>query len=285
MVHVINTFGTIDKETEMHHAVLTNINQRNYPQVHDFYEIVLIIEGEMVMEINQTSFTLEPDMLCLIRPKDIHSKFIRCSCKHVNLAFPQKTVHDLFSYLKLDITINTFLSKEVIAPVQLSQLHSFQLQNKFASLHLVPFHDRSLIKSHLRYILMDILPTYFIFGAHESLSFQSLQPDWLRRYLEKITSKDFLSQPNHTIIEASHKTHEHLCRIFKKYLHTTPTTYINNLRLTYAANLLIHSDQTIMDIALTVGFQSLSYFYKIFAQKYTISPAKFRKKNYIAMVH
>ncbi len=283
MVHVINTFGTIDKETEMHHAILTQVNPKNYPQVHDFYEIILIIDGQMSMEVNNQTFLLKPDMLCLIRPKDVHSKIILHNCKHVNLAFPQKTVHDLFHYLKLPIHSSDFLSQDVILPVKLSQLHSFELQKKFESLHLIPLDNRSLIKSHLRYILMDILPSYFIHITHSVSS--SLQPEWLSRYLERVNTQEFLIRPNHEIIEESHKSHEHLCRIFKKYLHTTPIAYINDLRLTYAANLLVHSDQTILGIALASGFQNLSYFYKLFHEKYNISPAKFQKEHRVDTIH
>ncbi len=281
MVHVINTFGTIDKETEMHHAILTQVNPKNYPQVHDFYEIILIIEGQMNMEINNRKFLLKPDMLCLIRPKDIHSKIILHSCKHLNLAFPRKTVHDLFHYLKLQIHTSEFLSQEVVLPVKLAQLQSFELQKKFESLHLIPLDNRVLIKSQLRYILMDILPSNFIHITHNASS--SVQPEWLSKYLERVNTQEFLMRPNHEIIEASHKSHEHLCRIFKKHLHTTPVAYFNDLRLTYVTNLLIHSDQTILDITLTAGFQNLSYFYKLFHDKYNISPAKFRKENRISI--
>ncbi len=283
MVHVINTFGTIDKETEMHHAILTQVNPKNYPQVHDFYEIILIIEGQLNMEVNTKRFLLKPDMLCLIRPKDVHSKIIRESCKHLNLAFPQKTVHDLFNYLKLPIHRSEFLSQEIIRPVKLSQLQSFELQKKFESLNLVPLNNRARIKSHLRYILMDILPSNFIHITDTKSS--SIQPEWLSRYIDRVNTQAFLVRPNHEIIAASNKSHEHLCRIFKKHLHTTPTAYINDLRLTYAANLLIHSDQTILDIALTSGFQNLSYFYKRFHEKYNISPAKFQKKKRVDSIH
>ena len=47
-------------------------------------------------------------------------------------------------------------------------------------------------------------------------------------------------------------------------------------KLNYAANQLIHTDSSILDICLDVGFSNLSYFYRIFQEEYGLSPAKFR---------
>ena len=43
--------------------------------------------------------------------------------------------------------------------------------------------------------------------------------------------------------------------------------------------MLINTDHTIDTISHEVGYQNKGYFYKIFTDKYKITPAQFRKKN------
>ncbi len=74
----------------------------------------------------------------------------------------------------------------------------------------------------------------------------------------------------------AHTSPEHLCRTVRKELGCTPTQYVNELRLTYAANLLLHTDQPILEISHTVGLKNLSYFYRIFKRRFGVTPARFR---------
>ena len=77
----------------------------------------------------------------------------------------------------------------------------------------------------------------------------------------------------------AHASPEHLSRTCRKELGCTPTQYVNKLRLTYAANLLVHTDQPILDISFEVGLENHSYFYRIFKQRYGTTPAQFRAQN------
>lgn len=48
--------------------------------------------------------------------------------------------------------------------------------------------------------------------------------------------------------------------------------YINGLRINYAANLLLNSNQSIAEVSYLCGFQNLGYFYRVFKQEYGIPP-------------
>lgn len=67
-------------------------------------------------------------------------------------------------------------------------------------------------------------------------------------------------------------------KIFKQYTGKTLTTYINDLRLEKAKALLLHTDASITEIALEVGFNNTSYFIRKFQQANTLSPHKYRRK-------
>ena len=44
----------------------------------------------------------------------------------------------------------------------------------------------------------------------------------------------------------------------------SPTQYINELRMSYAENLLLNTDMEIVDISLEIGLDNVSYFYDLF---------------------
>ncbi|WP_329887553.1 AraC family transcriptional regulator [Pseudoramibacter faecis] len=67
-------------------------------------------------------------------------------------------------------------------------------------------------------------------------------------------------------------------RVFQIQMHTTPLAYLRLIRLQQACNLLLNTTKSITEIGKCCGFNSSSYFGKIFHQKYGISPSGFRKK-------
>jgi AraC family transcriptional regulator of adaptative response / methylphosphotriester-DNA alkyltransferase methyltransferase len=69
----------------------------------------------------------------------------------------------------------------------------------------------------------------------------------------------------------------HLARLFKKQLGSTPRQYIAGLRLSKAAELLGQADASILEIAYMTGFKSLSNFYKCFKEQTGHTPKEYRK--------
>ena len=70
-----------------------------------------------------------------------------------------------------------------------------------------------------------------------------------------------------------------LSRNFKSYTNKKMNTFINELRIKNAAKQLIQTDLRIIDIAFTVGFESLSTFNRKFIEFMNITPTEYRKKN------
>lgn len=73
---------------------------------------------------------------------------------------------------------------------------------------------------------------------------------------------------------------EYYCRLFKELTGTTPTAYINSLRITRACDLLLKfPDKKIEEIAATCGFRRHSYFNKVFKETVGVTPTEYRSKN------
>ena len=67
-------------------------------------------------------------------------------------------------------------------------------------------------------------------------------------------------------------------KLFKQYTGKTTAAYLNDYRLEKAKSLLLHTDNSVTDIATEAGFNNTSYFIKKFQEANQISPHKFRKK-------
>ena len=65
-------------------------------------------------------------------------------------------------------------------------------------------------------------------------------------------------------------------RCFRKVLDSSPIDYLLQYRIRAAAGLLSGSDRSISDICFATGFNSPSYFAKVFRQELLMSPRKYR---------
>ena len=69
-----------------------------------------------------------------------------------------------------------------------------------------------------------------------------------------------------------------LRRYFQDLLNMSPISYLHKLRVKQAANMLITSNKSVMDISLETGYPTLSSFNRQFGAYYGISPREYRKK-------
>ncbi len=66
--------------------------------------------------------------------------------------------------------------------------------------------------------------------------------------------------------------------LFKEQLGTTPQTVITEYRLRKAERMLLHSDETVKEIALSCGYSDEFYFSRLFKKKRGCPPLRYRTK-------
>ena len=112
-LHHINAKDVFKEKNEAHYRFHEHIDPDQYPQVHDFYELVLVMSGRLELLVGDASRMLSVGALILIRPGDIHTKKDMGNAKHVNLAFPSEVLEGLFCYLDQEDELK-LLKKETI---------------------------------------------------------------------------------------------------------------------------------------------------------------------------
>lgn len=68
------------------------------------------------------------------------------------------------------------------------------------------------------------------------------------------------------------------CKFFKRATGKTFSDYVNDLRVGYACYQLLETDKQISTIARSAGFESLTYFNRVFARKKHSTPREFRNE-------
>ena len=71
----------------------------------------------------------------------------------------------------------------------------------------------------------------------------------------------------------------HLCRFFRKNLGIPLVSYVNTIKVRQACALMKQDGGSMTQIALQCGFNSSSYFCKVFKKETGISPTAYRKKQ------
>lgn len=275
MLHIMNAESWIDPLSEMRYQFHRTIDTAFYPQVHDFYELSLVIEGKLNMTVDNWKQDIRRGTLLLLRPGDVHSRAPAGESIYINIAFPSKLIKDMFVYLDKPVGEGLITEAEGPLIVSLSAAEITLLQTRLERLNLIPVNKPEEVCTQLRLLMLDVVMQH-ILPLVERGSEMSC-PVWLGALAKKLEDPENFSCTLGELSEMSGRTKEHLCRSFRKYFGVAPTEYINAKRLNYAANLLLHSDMKVVDVAFASGFQSLSRFYHAFREEFGTSPLDYRQ--------
>lgn len=242
-------------------------------------ELQFVVEGTLHQQVNGRDEDLSAGDLLLIRRDDEHVLHGR-DFLLFNLAIPDSEWQRLSEYLGG------------------SALTSLLEQPRPPRLRIVG-HERTRIEADLRQLftaqrtpqarilvarlLLNLLPR--MSPALTPLTNDRLPhahapaPAWLRSVIDDLDRLiDHGTDPARLAARAR-VSPEHFARSVRRHLGITPTALLNRRRLERAALLLSHSDRSVLDIALDLGFGSASAFSRSFRAHHASSPRAWRLKH------
>ena len=107
-------------------------------------------------------------------------------------------------------------------------------------------------------------------AAAHFLSWAPVLEAMLSNYAEPHSAQDLASKVGLSVSQFN--------RQFKKKYHTTPRSYLNNVRMNAACHLLVSTDLPISEVALQTGFYDQSHFSNQFLRHRDMSPSQYRRK-------
>lgn len=103
--------------------------------------------------------------------------------------------------------------------------------------------------------------------------------EWVNLITHYIDHHYFESLTLQTLAESCHGSRFHLHRTFRRITGMTPVQYIQQIRMKKAKEHLLNTDDEIVDIALSVGMPSVSYFITLFKKMTGLTPNEYRRQK------
>jgi DNA-binding response OmpR family regulator len=92
---------------------------------------------------------------------------------------------------------------------------------------------------------------------------------------ENITNEDFKIEE---VVKKVGMSRSKFYRKVKEITGMSPVNYLRKLKLEYASQVILKSDNTISEVAYHAGFSDVKYFTKCFLKEFKIYPSEYRKK-------
>lgn len=265
----------IDPQAQSNYHIVESIKHAYPLHGHDFYEIFVILAGRCTHLINGEKQTLEEGEMAFIRPGDTHGYDFcgEADCRFMNVNFYSEAVDSALEFIG-NPGFAARLKRSKLPPlVRLAPPDVDDLTRKGSMIGVYATIDKSKARTAARGWLVDALALYFLDDRDED---RKAMPPWLDRLLLELQKKEnFVGGPGR-MSELSGRSAGHLNRVFNQILQTTPTAYLNRLRLAHARNLLLTTSLSIIEAAYEAGFDNLSHFYHLFKKQYGASPGKVR---------
>jgi len=231
------------------------------------YQIVFMYEGEARLTYRNEEHLLVAGCVYFI---DCREHYTVRSDGHFHANF----VH--FNYDKAAHYFEKFISINNNSPVLRLAAPCFVDQGIIQLLELFKndvidensYRGVEIVISLMTHLLITVLPKKADRRIKESVE---ITLSYLRENFHKKITLDDLAQKTHT-------SKFHLRQLFCNAMGISPTEYLTRLRISKARELLRLTTNTVSQISEKTGFESTSYFIRLFRKYENMSPGEYRKK-------
>lgn len=248
-----------------------------YPHHHPECELSLILSGVHAAELECGTTELGAGGLMMLRPNEPHARRMIVPGRYLTLAFPVSEMERLDAYLG-NGAVREALDADRPPYAQLHDDDAAALARSIERINLFCTAAPERVHAELRALLANCWCRYF--AAPEGVTPE--RTPWLDRLTREMERPENIRRGLGAMLDMTPYTHEYLCREFRRLMGCTPTEYANSLRLDMAHRLLENTRMSVAEICLEVGFDSVSYFHKLFRSKFGASPARYRKLRFIS---
>jgi len=266
-----------DPLTGFLYRYIVSQSERLVNHFHDYYEVFLVSDGTVYHTVNDKKTLLGKGDLVFIRAEDTHvlSYNEGNSFCIANLAFTAEICRKLFDYLEDACDVHKLLSSAQPPNVKLSLAETDKLLYTLQSINTASYTDPSEKILKMKSVLFNIFSKYFSRYSVRENGFAL----WFDYLCDELKKPVVFQKSKLDMCAICGKSKEHISRTFKTNLGMTPSGFLNEIRLNYAANLLVNTNLSVLDVSLESGFDNLSWFYKKFNEKFGVTPKDFRKNK------
>ncbi len=248
---------------------------------HNEIELIRIISGKLNVKLNSREYLAEKNDIIFVNPETIHGAMPVGECVYecIVMRFDVLNAADedcrffIDSLLNNKILVNEYNHN---APPKFSDSMNYL----FDSMRKVSPGYKFSVISALYNLIGAIIDNnmYTSVSSGQKLHGSKNLPK-LKRVLSYIRENYDKPITLQLMAERANMSQKYFCAFFKEMTKKTPMEYLILYRIECAARKLLKSDMSVTDIALSCGFNDLSYFIKTFRRIKGIPPAKFRQRQ------
>lgn len=241
---------------------------------HNFYEFTMVIAGKSIHHVNDEVQILSEGNLVFVRPADLHyfMPYSDNADKYEFFNIHVSTEDMRKEYEACEGLFDVVENGKVPPAIKLSGTDEAFLINKLRMMNDMIFGKK---RDYLYYSLLKDVCFLFVNNKKEGVV---KAPDWFKQLLEELDTKELSDFNYEKMLKKANVSQSYLWKTFKKYLDTTPTDYINNMKLEYAYDLIISTHMPLLDVCMVAGFNNYSYFHRLFLEKYKLTPNRVRER-------
>ena len=239
---------------------------------HKEIEIISMLRGGAEFTVNSTTHTVKQGDLLIIPPYSLHRARIEqgtvynCICFDLSLLWDEVLAHELESGA---ITVSGPLPSDGVHTAQLCR----HVAESIAAYNSKRNGWEMEVIGHMSLIFARLCENGVFVKSGEELketAFCKSVIDYVKEhYREPITST--------TAAEELYLNNSYFCRLFKKTFKCNFSDFVNEYRLERAKVLLYDKNMSVSDVAVATGFNSFSYFCKLFRATAGMSPTDYRR--------
>lgn len=287
MPHNSTLYETVTHQTEsapysLHYTkVPEDTEPALYLHWHNEMEFLLLLEGELLFHIEDRSFHLHSGDGIFIPPGLLHYATSNSSAPVSFRAF-------VFSPELICSSFDTLTYNTYLLPVMHNNLpYALVLRNVIpwqgTILHYLQqiFREETTDELYVRGISLLIWNELY---RHHILALDA--PPALRTLSKQLSGAIAFLHGNYrrelTLEELANLvplSEAQFCRSFKRLTGMTPFRYLIRYRILQSCTELSHTDKKVTDIALSCGFNNISYYNRAFLQIMNMTPSEYRKKS------
>lgn len=263
--------------------ILENHGRGNLPwHWHSQVEFLYVEKGEITCCVNTSSVLLKEHECIFINSKESHSILHNAGVGHIKIIlFPAEFIFDSNNHFCKEC-INPIAHKEQYQYIHLTSEKQWQGEILCELEKLLCYCENNIAKK-MPFIIFSVCRIWEKLASFRreiplidpstvrspsQIRLQQMLSFIIRHYAEPITLGDIAGAANISQSEAA--------RCFKKNLDVTPFNYLIQYRLEVAKTMLQSSEVSITEIAMQCGFESVSYFDRVFRKYYWLTPKEFR---------
>lgn len=251
---------------------------------HNYVELQYVYQGSLTQVIDGKNITMKQGELMMLNQVISHE--IKAAGEEdiiINFIINPEFFQYIFSLADIDNVIFNFIMSTIYSNASKGEYLYYKVSQQGSIAEnmekiIMELYEPSITSSISIKLLVGLLLVQLVKHADDIEVYsvdnyeKKLSLDILK-YIDEYSQEGSLAAISERLNQPDYK----ICRIVKKYTGVTFKQLVQETRLNKAVDMLTRTKLSITEIMQSVGYENITYFYKIFKEKYTMTPHEYRK--------